>query len=75
MPLTLAPLGVECMVTRIGGSPEVKQHLETLGFAPGGCVTVLHSLGGNVIVRVMESRIAVSRELARNILVSERRTA
>ena len=69
MPLTLAGIGEECRIKRVGGSPEMKKHLEALGFSVGGCVTVVHALGGNVIVKVKESRIAVSREMAQNILV------
>lgn len=69
MPLTLAGIGEEYRIKRVGGSPEVKRHLEALGFSVGGCITVMHTMGGNVIVKVRESRIAVSREMAQNIMV------
>lgn len=69
MPLVLAPVGEENTVKHIGGSPEVRQHLSDLGFSAGGTVTVVSSLGGNVIVRVKESRVAISEELARRIMV------
>ena len=52
MPLSLADIGEENTVKKIGGSPEVKKHLENLGFVVGGNVTVVTSLGGNVIVNV-----------------------
>ncbi len=69
MPLALAPIGEENTVKRIGGRPEVKKHLENLGFVVGGNVTVITSLGGNVIVNVKDSRIAISEEMARKIMV------
>ena len=69
MPLALAQIGEENTVKRISGRPEVKKHLENLGFVVGGSVTVITSLGGNVIVNVKESRIAISEEMARKIMV------
>ncbi len=69
MPLTLAELGEENTIKKIGGSPEVKKHLENLGFVVGGNVTIVSSLAGNVIVNVKEARIAISEEMARKIMV------
>ena len=62
MPLTLANIGEENLIHRVGGNAEVKKHLEDLGFVAGGTVTVVAALGGNVIVKVKESRVAVSDE-------------
>ena len=69
LPLTLANVGEENIIKKIGGSPEVKLHLENLGFVVGGTVTVVTTIGGNVIVNVKESRIAVSREMAQKIMI------
>lgn len=69
MPLTLAEAGEENIIKKIGGKPEVKAHLENLGFVVGGAVTVVSAIGGNVIVNVKGSRIAVSREMAQKIMV------
>ncbi|MBD5081820.1 MAG: ferrous iron transport protein A [Ruminococcaceae bacterium] len=69
MPLTLADIGEENTIKKIGGKPEVKKHLENLGFVVGGSVTIINTLGGNVIVNVKESRIAVSKEMAQKIMV------
>lgn len=69
MPLVLADVGKENIIKKIGGNPEVRQHLENLGFVVGGTVTIINSLGGNVIVNVKESRVAVSEEMARKIMV------
>lgn len=69
MPLTLAEIGEENRIKKIGGRQEVKAHLENLGFVVGGAVTVINTIGGNVIVKVKESRIAVSREMAQKIMI------
>lgn len=69
MPLTLANIGEENTIKKIGGKPEVKQHLENLGFVVGGSVTIVNTLGGNVIVNVKNSRVAVSKEMAQKIMV------
>jgi len=69
MPLSLADRGEELTIKKIGGSPEVKLHLENLGFTVGGTVTVINALGGNVIVKVKESRIAINDEMARKIMI------
>ena len=69
MPLTLAEIGEENRIKKIGGRQEVKAHLENLGFVVGGAVTVINTIGWNVIVNVKESRIAVSREMAQKIMI------
>ena len=69
MPLALAHVGEENIIKKIGGKPEVKQHLENLGFVVGGSVRIVNTLGGNVIVNVKDSRIAISREMAQKIMV------
>ena len=85
MPLTLADIGTEQLIRKVGGSPEVRKHLEDLGFVAGGThqmrddvlrgdlavgtATVVSALGGNVIVKVKESRVAISEEMARKIMV------
>lgn len=50
MPLQFADVGEEQVIRRIGGTPEVKKHLENLGFVVGGSVRVVSSSGGNLIV-------------------------
>ena len=69
IPLILADAGEENVVRKIGGSPELRQHLADLGFNVGTGVTVVSAMGGNVIVRVKESRVAISREMAQKIMV------
>lgn len=69
MPLTFAAVGEENTIKKVGGNPEVKKHLENLGFVAGGNVTVVSSMAGNVIVNVKEARVAISREMAQKIMI------
>jgi len=69
IPLSIADEGEELIIKKVGGSPEVKKHLEDLGFVAGGTVTVINKLGENVIVRVKESRVAINDEMARRIMI------
>lgn len=69
MPLTLADTGEENIIKKVGGNPETRKFLESLGFVAGGAVTVISDIGGNVIVNVKESRVAVSKEMACKIMV------
>ena len=69
MPLTLANTGEENIIKKIGGNPETRKFLENLGFVAGSAVTVVSEIGGNVIVNVKESRVAVSKEMACKIMV------
>ena len=69
MPLIVADMGTPQIIKKVGGNPEVNQHLENLGFVVGGTVTVVNSMAGNLIVNVKESRIAISREMAQKIMI------
>ena len=69
MPLTLANVGEENTIKKVGGKPEVRKHLENLGFVAGTEITVVSSIGGNLIVNVKDSRIAVNEDMARHIVI------
>lgn len=69
MPLILANSGEENIILKVGGNAEVKKHLEDMGFVAGGTVTVLNTINGNLIVKVKESRVAISREMAAKIMI------
>ena len=69
MPLVLASVGEENIIRKVGGNAEMRKHLEDLGFVAGGTVTVVNTIGGNLIVKVKESRVAISREMAGKIMV------
>ena len=69
MPLVVADVGEENIIKKIGGNPEVKKHLENLGFVVGGSVRVISTINGNLIVNVKEARVAIIREMAQKIMV------
>ena len=69
MPLSYAEIGQPQIIRKISGSPEIKRHLEDLGFNVGSEVSIVSTLAGNLIVKVRESRVAVNGDLARRILV------
>lgn len=68
MPLTLANTGEENIIRKVGGNPDTRKFLENLGFTAGSSVTVISEIGGNVIVNVKNSRVAVSKEMACKIM-------
>ena len=69
MPLTFAAVGEENTIVKIGGKPEVKKHLENLGFVVGVTVKVVSAMGGNLIVNVKEARVGISQEMAQKIMI------
>ena len=69
MPLNLGTVGEENIIKKIGGSPEIKKHLEDMGFVVGGAITIVNTLNGNIIVNVKESRVAINEDLARRIMI------
>ena len=69
MPLTMANAGEENIIKKVGGSPETRKFLESLGFVAGGSVIVINEMAGNVIVNVKEARVAVSKEMAMKIMI------
>ncbi|MGN0601949.1 MAG: ferrous iron transport protein A [Oscillospiraceae bacterium] len=69
MPITLADVGESNIIKKVGEKPEVKKHLENLGFVAGGDVTVINAINGNIIVNVKGTRVAISREMAQKIMI------
>lgn len=69
MPLTLADIGQTNTIKKIGGNPEIKKHLENMGFVAGASVIIVNTLGGNMIVNVKEARVAISKEMAQKIMI------
>jgi ferrous iron transport protein A len=69
MPLVLATSGEENIIRKVGGNAETKKHLEDMGFVVGGTVTIVNTISGNLIVKVKESRVAISQEMAGKIMV------
>ena len=69
MPLTMAKTGETVMIRKISGKDEVRQHLAELGFVVDSDVTVVSEIGGNLIVQVKDSRIALDKKMANRIMV------
>ena len=69
MPLTMVPTGGPNVIKKIGGKEETRRFLENLGFVTGGMVTVVSEIGGNMIVNVKDSRVAIGKDMANKILV------
>lgn len=72
MPLTMARVGEPSSIKQINGKDSTKKFLESLGFVVGECVTIISELGGNIIVAIKNSRIAVDKSMAQRIIVERR---
>ncbi|MDY3908775.1 MAG: FeoA family protein [Eubacterium sp.] len=69
MPLTMAKVGEKNTIKKVGGKEETRKFLENLGFVAGGIVTVVSEIGGNMILNVRDSRIALGRDMAKKIMI------
>lgn len=69
MPLTMLNTGETNTIKKVGGKEETKRFLENLGFVAGGNVTVVSETGGNLIVNIKDSRVAIGRDMANKIIV------
>ena len=68
MPLTMASIGETNTIRKVGGNEETKRFLENLGFVAGAEITVVSAIGGNVIVNIKDSRVAINQDMARHII-------
>ena len=68
MPLTMASIGEANTIRKVGGNEETKRFLENLGFVAGAEITVVSAIGGNVIVNIKDSRVAINQDMARHIM-------
>lgn len=69
MPLTMVKTGEPSVIRKVGGKEETRRFLENLGFVAGGIVTVVSEIGGNMIVNVKDSRVAIGKDMAIKIMV------
>lgn len=69
MPLTMLKTGESNIIKKIGGKEDTRRFLENLGFVTGGVVTVVADIGGNMIVNIKDSRVAIGKNMANKILV------
>lgn len=69
MPLTMADVGKPITIKRVGGKEETRKFLENLGFVTGETITLVSRVGGNVIVNVKDSRVAIGKDMATKIMI------
>lgn len=69
IPLTMAAIGETAAIQKITGRDEIRQHLAELGFVVGSEITVVSKIGGNLILQVKDSRIALDASMAVRILI------
>ena len=69
MPLTMANAGKENIIKKVGGKEDTRRFLENLGFVVGAAVTVISQVGGNIIVNIKDSRVAIGKDMANKIMV------
>lgn len=68
MPISMAKAGETVTVRKITGKDEVRQHLAELGFVVDSEITVVSETGGNLILQVKDSRVALDKSMANRIL-------
>ena len=68
-PLSMVKEGEPNIIKKVGGKEETRKFLENLGFVTGGTVTVISQTGGNMIVNVKDSRVAIGKDMANKIMV------
>lgn len=71
MPLSMAPMGHPVRIARINGKDETKRFLNSLGFITGNAVTIVSELGGNMIINVKDTRVAIDKAMANRIIINE----
>ena len=69
MPLTMAKPGEPVVIRKITGKDEIRRHLAELGFVVDETVTVVSEMGGNLILQVKDSRIALDRTMANRVMI------
>ena len=69
MPLTMMNTGEPNIIKKIGGKEETRKFLENLGFVTGASVTVVSEIGGNMIVNIKDTRVAIGKDMANKIMV------
>lgn len=69
MPLMMVGIGERCEIKKVGGNDETRRFLENLGFIAGTEVEIVSAIGGNVIVNIKDSRVAINKDMAKHIMV------
>ena len=69
LPLTYANVNEMNVIRKVGGNPEIRKHLEDMGFVTGAVIIVVSAINGNLIVNVKDSKVALDRSLAGKIMI------
>ena len=69
LPLTYAQINEENVIKKVGGKPDMKKHLEDMGFVTGAIIKVISEVNGNLIVNVKDSKVALDKQLASKIII------
>ena len=69
MPLLKMSVGARRRIVEVAGDDAVRHRLGALGFVEGMEVEVVAHVGGNFVVDVLGSRVAIDKTVARRIRV------
>lgn len=69
MPLTLIGVGEIGTILKVKGTDKIQRFLESIGFIEGANIMIIAHNGGNLIVNIKDSRVAISQEMAHKIIV------
>jgi ferrous iron transport protein A len=62
-------VGTKVMIRDLAGKDEVIRRVEAMGLRRGKSVEVLQKLGRTILVKLNNSRIVISKDIAKNISV------
>ena len=68
LPLPIAQEGEVVTIKKITGNDATRLHLAEMGFTVGTKITVITRMGGNMILQVRDSRVALDESMARRIM-------
>ena len=69
LPLSYAQINEANVIKKVSGNPEVKRHLEDMGFVTGAVISVVSSVNGNLIVNIKDTKVALDKQLAMKIMI------
>ena len=69
MPLTLAAVGEVNKIKRISGNDDTRRFLSSMGFVTNEDIIVISDIGGNMIIKVKEARVALDKNMAKRIFI------
>lgn len=69
LPLIYAVPNEDNVIKKVGGKPEIKKHLEDMGFVTGAIINVVSTVNGSLIVNIKNTKVALDKELAAKIMI------